>query len=51
MASLIARVRNYLGTPQGRRNVEKAKAMARDPRNRQKLRGLLARFRGNRSRY
>jgi hypothetical protein len=48
MASLIARVRYYLSTPQGRRNLEKAKAMARDPRNQQKLRGLLDRFRAGR---
>jgi len=46
MASLIDRVRNYLRTPQGRRNMEKARAMARDPRNQQRLRGLLDRFRG-----
>jgi len=46
MASLIDRVRSYLRTPQGQRNMAKAKAMARDPRNQQKLRGLLARLRG-----
>ncbi|GAA3417268.1 hypothetical protein GCM10018952_48600 [Streptosporangium vulgare] len=50
MASLIDRVRSYLRTPQGQRNMEKAKAMARDPRNQQKLRGLLDRFRGGHTR-
>ncbi|GAA2863663.1 hypothetical protein GCM10010517_22760 [Streptosporangium fragile] len=45
MASLIDRIRNYFRTPQGRRNVEKAKAMARDPRTQQKARRLLSRFR------
>ncbi|GAA3023044.1 hypothetical protein [Streptosporangium longisporum] len=46
MASIIARVKNYLRTPQGQRNMEKAKTMARDPRNQQRIRGLLSRFRG-----
>ncbi|GLW09054.1 hypothetical protein Misp01_41830 [Microtetraspora sp. NBRC 13810] len=39
------RVRRYLNTPQGHETVEKAKRMAKDPRNRDKVRGLLARFR------
>ncbi|GGK78387.1 hypothetical protein Ppa06_41320 [Planomonospora parontospora subsp. parontospora] len=51
MASLIARIRTYLSSPQGRRNLEKAKTMARDPRNQQKARGLLARLRGGRSHH
>ncbi len=51
MASLMDRVRNYLRTPQGQRHMEKAKTMARDPRNQQKLRGLLARFRGGHTRH
>ncbi|MGC5010432.1 hypothetical protein ACLQ2R_06665 [Streptosporangium sp. DT93] len=46
MASMIDRIKNYLRTPQGQRNMEKAKTMARDPRNQQKIRGLLNRFRG-----
>ncbi|GGS70315.1 hypothetical protein GCM10010156_31450 [Planobispora rosea] len=50
MASLISRVRAYLSTPQGRRNLEKAKTMARDPRNQQRARSLLARLTGKRSR-
>ncbi|GIH99313.1 hypothetical protein [Planobispora takensis] len=50
MASLISRIRSYLSTPQGRRNLEKAKTMARDPRNQQKVRRLISRFRGGQSR-
>ncbi|GAA3134591.1 hypothetical protein GCM10010466_26720 [Planomonospora alba] len=49
MASLISRIRGYLSSPQGRRNIEQAKRMARDPRNRQRVRGLLARLRGGRT--
>ncbi|MFC4056912.1 hypothetical protein ACFOWE_01310 [Planomonospora corallina] len=51
MASLISRIRGYLSSPQGRRNIEQAKRMARDPRNRQRARGLLARLRGGRTRH
>ncbi|GIH92708.1 hypothetical protein ACFFMN_37370 [Planobispora siamensis] len=50
MASLISRIRSYLSTPQGRRNLEKAKTMARDPRNQQKVRQLISRFRGGQNR-
>lgn len=45
MASLVDQIRRYFSSPQGRRNVEKAKAMARDPRNQQKLRQFMNRFR------
>ncbi|WP_199565729.1 hypothetical protein [Spongiactinospora rosea] len=45
MASLVDKVRRYLSSPQGRQAVEKAKRMANDPRNRQKARGLLDRWR------
>ncbi|GAA3615403.1 hypothetical protein GCM10022419_120920 [Nonomuraea rosea] len=48
MATLIDRVRAYLRSPKGRANVEKAKRMARDPRNQQKARRFLERFRGRR---
>ncbi|MBB2911507.1 hypothetical protein FHS43_002780 [Streptosporangium becharense] len=43
--TLIDRIKSYLRTPSGRRNMEKAKAMARDPRHQQKARQLLSRFR------
>ncbi|WP_326823894.1 hypothetical protein OHA77_35080 [Streptosporangium sp. NBC_01639] len=45
MASLVDQIRRYLSTPQGHRNLEKAKVMARDPRNQQRLREFVARFR------
>lgn len=45
MATLMDKVRRYIQSPEGRRNVEKAKEMARDPRNRRKLSGLLDKFR------
>jgi hypothetical protein len=52
MATLIDRVRAYLRSPKGRQQVEKAKRkaeeLARDPRNQQRVRGLLERFRGRR---
>ncbi|MFI6481956.1 hypothetical protein ACIBH1_28780 [Nonomuraea sp. NPDC050663] len=39
------RIRAYLRSPEGRRNVEKAKRMARDPRNQARARGWLNRLR------
>lgn len=48
MAKLMDRVRAYMRSPKGRQQVEKAKRMARDPRNQQKARRLLDRFRGRR---
>ncbi|MDP9841539.1 hypothetical protein J2853_000750 [Streptosporangium lutulentum] len=51
MASLIDKIRHYMSTPQGRRNVEKAKSMAKDPRNQQKLRQFMNRFRAGRTHH
>ncbi|SEH02115.1 hypothetical protein SAMN05444920_12450 [Nonomuraea solani] len=48
MATLIDRVRAYLRSPKGRQNIEKAKRMARDPRNRAKARSWLDRWRSRR---
>jgi hypothetical protein len=52
MATLIDRVRAYLRSPKGRQQVEEAKQKAeewaQDPRNQQKARRLLERFRGRR---
>jgi hypothetical protein len=48
MTSLMNRVRAYLRSPKGRQSVESAKRMARDPRNQQKARGFLSRFRSRR---
>lgn len=50
MASIIDRVKGYLNSSSGRRNMEKAKQMARDPQNQQKARGLFAKFTSGRSR-
>ncbi|GGP82007.1 hypothetical protein GCM10010140_08350 [Streptosporangium pseudovulgare] len=49
MATMIDRIRRYLAGPQGRRTVERVKVMARDPRNQQRARELMARLRGNRA--
>jgi hypothetical protein len=48
MATLIDRVRAYLRSPKGKQQIERAKRMARDPRNQNKARQLLARLRGRR---
>jgi hypothetical protein len=48
MATLMDRVRAYLRSPKGRQQVERAKQLARDPRNQQKARHFLDRFRGRR---
>lgn len=50
MASIIDRVKDYLHSPSARRNVEKAKKMARDPQTQQKARGLFSRFTSGRNR-
>ncbi|MFF5207370.1 hypothetical protein [Streptosporangium sp. NPDC000396] len=51
MASLVDRIRHYLDSPQGRRNVEKMKAMGRDLRNQPKVRRLMNRFHVGGSRH
>ncbi|WP_369217716.1 hypothetical protein [Streptomyces flavofungini] len=48
MAGLLARLKAYSRTPQGRRNIATARRAAADPRNRAKARSLLGRFRGGR---
>ncbi|MEV0612469.1 hypothetical protein AB0I81_04025 [Nonomuraea sp. NPDC050404] len=48
MATLIDRIRAYFRSPKGRQNLEKAKRMARDPRNQQKARRFLDRLRTRR---
>lgn len=42
---LIDRIRAFLSSPQGRRVTEQGRRMAADPRNQQRLRGLLNRKR------
>jgi len=51
MASIVQRIKDYLQTPRGRQNVEKAKTMARDPRNQQRLRRLMDQWRGHKTRH
>ncbi|GAA3687663.1 hypothetical protein GCM10022224_061070 [Nonomuraea antimicrobica] len=48
MTRLMDRVRAYLRSPKGRQNIEKAKRIARDPRNQQKARRFLDRLRSGR---
>lgn len=45
---LISRIKNFLASPQGRRLTDQGRRTASDPRNRDRARGLLARFRGRR---
>ncbi len=47
MTSLVDKIKHYLHTPQGRRNAEKAKTMASDPRNQRRLRQFVDRFRSH----
>jgi hypothetical protein len=42
---LLERIKRFLGSPQGRRLTEQGRRLASDPRNQQRARGLLARFR------
>jgi len=46
MASIVSRIKHFLHSPQGRQARVHAQRLARDPRNRARLHGLLARFRG-----
>ncbi|MDQ3887057.1 MAG: hypothetical protein M3308_08670 [Actinomycetota bacterium] len=45
MASIMARIRSFLNSPQGRRLTDRGRRLTNDPRMRQKLRGLLSRRR------
>ncbi|NRQ38610.1 hypothetical protein HII36_43330 [Nonomuraea sp. NN258] len=48
MATLMDRVRAYLRSPQGKENVEKAKRLARDPKNQQKAKRFVDKLRTKR---
>ncbi|MEU2563254.1 hypothetical protein ABZ626_28530 [Streptomyces longispororuber] len=48
MAGLIARLKAYSRTPQGRRTISSARRAASDPRKRAQARSLLTRLRGRR---
>lgn len=45
---LLNRIKSFLASPQGRRLTDRGQRMARDPRNHDRARGLLARLRGRR---
>lgn len=42
---MVDRIKDYLRSPKGQERVERAKTMARDPRNQRKLRELMDRWR------
>ncbi|POM23833.1 hypothetical protein BTM25_24590 [Actinomadura rubteroloni] len=48
MPSLTERIRRFLNSPQGRQARARVEGVARDPRNRERARGLLARLRSRR---
>ncbi|MET7461047.1 hypothetical protein [Nonomuraea sp. NPDC005501] len=48
MATLMDKLRAYLRSPQGQQTIEKAKRMANDPRNQDKARRFLDKFRTKR---
>jgi hypothetical protein len=49
MAKIVDRIKEYFRGGQGRRMTEKAKTMARDPRNKQRLQRLMDRVRGHKA--
>ncbi|MEU1280234.1 hypothetical protein [Streptomyces sp. NPDC005805] len=48
MSRLIARIKAFSRSPQGRRTIDAARRAAADPRRRTQARGLLHRLRGRR---
>jgi hypothetical protein len=49
MANIIERIKQYFRSPEGKRMTEKAKSVARDPRNKQRLQRLMDRLRGHKA--
>ncbi|MEZ0072580.1 hypothetical protein ABH927_001918 [Planotetraspora sp. GP83] len=45
MASMVERIKEFFRSPQGKRAVGRARTMARDPRNQQRVRQFLDRWR------
>lgn len=43
---IMARIKNFLSSPQGRKLTDQGRRMASDPRRRQQAKGLLAKLRG-----
>jgi hypothetical protein len=48
MAGLFNRIKNFVRSPRGRQMASKAGEMARDPRNRERARQAVQRFRRKR---
>jgi hypothetical protein len=48
MAGLFAKIKNFMRSPRGRQMTSKAGQMARDPRNRERARQAVAKFRRRR---
>ncbi|WP_435972699.1 hypothetical protein [Streptomyces sp. Qhu_M48] len=48
MSGLIARIKQFTRSPQGRRTIASARRAAADPRKRDQARRLLGRLRGRR---
>ncbi|WP_279777290.1 hypothetical protein [Sphaerisporangium sp. TRM90804] len=46
---MIDRIKLYFRSPKGQQHVARAKTMARDPRNQQRLRQLMDRLRSRRT--
>ncbi|GII78758.1 hypothetical protein Sru01_37400 [Sphaerisporangium rufum] len=51
MASVVDRIKAYLSSPKGHAHVERAKTMARDPRNRRKVQEFVDRWRARRGHH
>ncbi|MEU5877133.1 hypothetical protein [Spirillospora sp. NPDC047279] len=51
MASLMTRIKLWFRSPQGQQARARAEQLARDPRNKQRARGLMAKFRGGGKRH
>ncbi len=43
---IMARIKNFLSSPKGRKLTDQGRRMASDPRRRQQAKGLLAKLRG-----
>ncbi|MFC0556342.1 hypothetical protein ACFFHJ_36100 [Planotetraspora thailandica] len=49
MANIVERIKQYLRGPEGKRMTEKAKSMARDPRNKERMQRFMDRLRGHKT--
>ncbi|AOS62617.1 hypothetical protein [Actinoalloteichus hymeniacidonis] len=45
MASLFSRIQDFAKSPKAQEALDKAKQMANDPKNKEKVQGYLAKFR------